>query len=195
MGHSQAEKRANQARILRTAAARLRERGLDGVGVAELMKEAGLTHGGFYRHFASREDLVVQSLANALAEGEARIEAGTASAAAPLTALAATYLSEAHRDDVANGCAVAALAGDVARGTPEVRRIFTRQIERNTDLLRRTIATEQGTPAPRADGLNALSLMAGALMLSRAVDDPALSREILEAAKAAIARGTEGDAK
>lgn len=189
MGHSQTEKKATRERILAAAAAQLRARGLDGVGVAELMKEAGLTHGGFYRHFANRDELVACSLEKALAEGGARLEASVASSATPLTELANMYLSQAHRDNVADGCAVAALAPDVARGSPELRRAFTRQVARNTDLLQRVALAERGT-AGRAEALNTLSLMAGALMLSRAVDDPALSQEILAAAKAAITTGS-----
>jgi TetR/AcrR family transcriptional repressor of nem operon len=189
MGHSQTEKKATRERILAAAAAQLRARGLDGVGVAELMKEAGLTHGGFYRHFANRDELVACSLEKALAEGGARLEASVASSATPLTELANMYLSQAHRDNGADGCAVAALAPDVARGSPELRRAFTRQVARNTDLLQRVALAERGT-AGRAEALNTLSLMAGALVLSRAVDDPALSQEILAAAKAAITTGS-----
>ncbi len=186
MGHSQAEKQASRDRILQAAAALVRERGIDGVGLAELMAEAGLTHGGFYRHFASRDDLIAEALARALAEGEVRLAAASDAAAAPLSALARAYLSTAHRDDVASGCAVAALAPDVARAAPDVRRLFTRQIVRNADLIRRCASTERGAPADRADALNALSLMAGALMLARAVDDPALSDDILAAARSSL---------
>jgi TetR/AcrR family transcriptional repressor of nem operon len=184
MGHSRADKEASHARIVERAARRFRERGLDGIGVADLMREAGLTHGGFYRHFDSRDALVEQALEAALAEGEARMEAAFGRPR-PFRAIVEGYLSPKHRDEVAAGCALAALAPDVARARPEVRGAFARQVERTAATLQRALAAE-GRPASRADALAVLTALTGALALSRAVEDPALSAEVLAAAKARL---------
>lgn len=180
MGHSQAQKKANHDRIVAIAARRMRERGLAGVSVAELMAEAGLTHGGFYAHFRSREHLVREALAFAFAESERRGAKAAAKAGGdPRAAYFRSYLSPAHRDDVARGCALAALAPEIARsGDAETRALLT------GDVRRRLAARGRKSEAA---ALAELSTAVGALMLSRAVDDEALSRAILEAAKAALA--------
>src|SRR6202011_2563417 len=118
VGSSQADKAASHERIVKAAAARIRCDGVEGVGVADLMREAGLTHGGFYRHFGSRDDLVAEAVETALAHGSKRAEA-VACQGGP-EALATTidaYLSPLHRDKPETGCAVAALPADIARGS------------------------------------------------------------------------------
>src|SRR5262249_4636484 len=111
------------------AAIRFREAGLQGIGVAEVMKEAGLTHGGFYRHFNSREDLVREALEHAFAASDARIANLTTVAKTPgLDATIDAYLSKAHRDAPGEGCAMAALACDIARADPATRAAFTAQV-------------------------------------------------------------------
>ncbi len=129
MGHSKASKDESHERIVQTAAARFREAGIEGVGVAELMKEAGLTHGGFYRHFASREELVGEAVELALKDGGQTVAALKLSKKpreALLSLLIDGYLSAAHRDGLASSCAVTTLAGDVARSTERARTAYCR---------------------------------------------------------------------
>lgn len=184
MGHSRANKEESHARIVQTAAARFREAGVDGVGVAELMKDAGLTHGGFYRHFASRDELVAEAVECALSDGGRAVEAvATSRASRPVVAarLVDAYLSTAHRDALASSCAVTTLAGDVARGNERTRTAYTQQVNVYLDLLANLAAAEK-SKEKRAKAIAALSSLVGAVSLSRAVNDEALSREILKAA-------------
>ncbi len=189
MGHSQAEKTATHERIVQVAARRFRESGLDGVGVADVMKEAGLTVGGFYRHFDSRDALVTEAVAAALEAWRAQLDQSR-DPAAPLEAVLDAYLSEAHRDAPGTGCALAALAGDVARSGSQPRTLYTEQVHRSLSGMAARLG---GTADARADAILTLSAMVGALALSRAVSDPALSREILDTVrtglKAKIAAG------
>ncbi len=182
MGHSQAQKKANHDKIVAIASRRMRERGIDGVSVADIMAEAGLTHGGFYAHFASREELVREALAFGLAESERRSSKAIAKATSGSggdahAAWVESYLSVAHRDEIARGCALATLAPDIARAPEETRDLLTADIKRR--LGARGRKSEE-------TALAAISTAVGALMLSRAVNDEALSRQLLEAAKAAL---------
>jgi TetR/AcrR family transcriptional repressor of nem operon len=184
MGHSKANKEQSHARIVQTAAARFREAGVDGVGVADLMKEAGLTHGGFYRHFASRDALVAEAIECALSDGSRAVEAIATSKASRQTVAATlvdAYLSTAHRDALATSCAVTTLAGDVARSNEQARTAYTKQVNMYLDLLA-NLAAAQPSKEKRAKAISALSSLVGAVSLSRAVNDEALSREILAAA-------------
>lgn len=184
MGHSKANKEESHTRIVQTAAARFREAGVDGVGVAELMKDAGLTHGGFYRHFASRDELVAEAVECALSDGGRAVEAVAASKASrPVVAarLVEAYLSTAHRDSLTTSCAVTTLAGDVARSNERTRTAYTQQVNTYLDLLANLAAAEK-SKEKRAKAIAALSSLVGAVSLSRAVNDEALSREILKAA-------------
>jgi TetR/AcrR family transcriptional repressor of nem operon len=186
MGHSQAEKAESHARIVKIAAERFREAGIEGIGVADLMKEAGLTTGGFYRHFSSREDLVAEAVECALLDGEQRAaEAIARSKKPPLIALIDGYLSTFHRDAWARGCAVVALAGDVARSNDKARAAYARQVERYAQLLAGLLDKAKGKSA-RRQALAMLSLLVGAVAMARAVGDEGLSREILEAAGDAL---------
>jgi len=177
MGHARRNKAASHDRIVRIAAGRFREHRVDGVCVAELMQEAGLTHGGFYRHFRSRDDLVAEALEEALAQSRASIGAAR-KAGAGYAAVVADYLSPKHRDAPGTGCPVAALAGEAGRLPDRAREAFTRHVEASADgmlgLLRET-----NPAAIRADALLTIGAMAGALAIARAVTDPALSDEIL----------------
>jgi TetR/AcrR family transcriptional regulator, transcriptional repressor for nem operon len=182
MGHSREDKAESHEQIVRTAAARFREAGLDGVGVAELMKEVGLTHGGFYRHFASRDELVGEAVERALQDGSKRamglLEAQVPS---PITVLVEGYLSAVHRDRLATSCAVATLASDVARSNDRARSAYTRQVNAYLELLTRLI-TARPEGARRTRAIAALATLVGAVSLSRAVNDEKLSREILKSA-------------
>ena len=175
MGHSQAEKTRSHKRIVQLAAERFREAGLDGISVADLMKEAGLTHGGFYRHFPSRDDLVAEAVEEALVNGAQiadrveRLEPTTA-----LSALITGYLSVAHRDSKGRGCAVPALATDIARSNPRARAAYTAQVGRYLDLLGR-LNEDANEKAARKHAIMTLSALVGAVCLARAVDDDMLS--------------------
>lgn len=194
MGHSKEDKAANHERIVAMAAARFRELGVDGIGVADLMKEAGLTHGGFYRHFASRDELVAEAIERALHDGSKgafeAVEKSALAKQALLFALVDWYLSIGHRDGLATACAVAALAGDVARSNGRARSAYARQVDAYLALFARL--QDEGKPkARRAKAIAAWVAMVGAVSMARAINDDALSREILktaaESVKAALA--------
>ncbi len=177
MGHSQADKAATHERILAIAAERFREAGVDGLSVADLMKAAGLTHGGFYKHFRSREDLVAQAVTRALGESRTRMAAAGERTRA---ALIDTYLDPTHRDDIGHGCAITALSADMARAGADARAPFTQAIAANIEAIAR-LDSAPGDADARARAITTLSALVGALSLARAVDDPALSDEILAA--------------
>jgi TetR/AcrR family transcriptional repressor of nem operon len=180
MARSQAEKAETHEKIVRTASRRLREEGLGGIGVADLMAEAGLTVGGFYKHFASRDDLVAEALASiesAWERGVAEARAKRLPDAEILARLVDGYLSEAHRDAPGAGCVFAALAPDIARGGAKVRRVGTRKLSSGIELL---AGLAGGRPADaRARAIVTYSALVGALSLARLVEAEALSREIL----------------
>jgi TetR/AcrR family transcriptional repressor of nem operon len=179
MGHSQVDKAESHDRIVQAAAARFREAGVDGIGVADLMRDAGLTHGGFYRHFASRDELVAEAIERALRDGGRTVGAVANTSPSPLAALVDAYLSAVHRDDLATSCAVTTLAADVARSNDRARSAYTRQVNTYLALLTRLIAG--GSPrSRRMKAIAALSTLVGAVSLARAVNDEKLSREILK---------------
>src|SRR5882762_5795334 len=162
MGDSQADKDDSHDRIVRVAAARFREAGVDGIGVADLMKDAGLTHGGFYRHFASRDELVAEAIERALHDGGRVVDALANSNQAALAALVDAYLSAAHRDDLATSCAVTTLAGDVARSNDRARSAYTRQVGTYLELLIRLIPPDKHR-SRRTKAIAALSTLVGAV--------------------------------
>lgn len=195
MGHSKASKANTHARLVQAAAARFKERGVDGISLADLMKDLDLTHGGFYKHFGSRDELVTEALELALAEsGNAMRERLVRGEDADLAGFVDFYLGEAHRDSRADGCAVAALAGDAARKGTDVQAQFRGQIERNLELLSEAIEDGSAPDDARARAVVVLSELYGALTMARAVGDSPLSREILETVRERIlkARGAAG---
>ena len=153
----------NRERILDVAGTLFREKGFDGIGIADIMKAAGMTHGGFYRHFESKDDLIDQASQKALMR------------------LLQMYLSEAHRDASGRGCSIAALGTDAARQNSAVRKTFEHGMQLLVDKLT-TLLPGRTRAVRRRKALASFSQMMGALVLSRAVDDPALSKEILSAA-------------
>jgi TetR/AcrR family transcriptional repressor of nem operon len=176
---------AHRQRILDVAGALFRERGFDGVGVADIMKGAGLTHGGFYGHFDSKDDLAAESCAAVFGrEGWAERLAGSPDPS--FSALVRGYLSPRHRDEPGRGCLLAAAGSEASRQPRSVRRTFTEGLLGRVETLRKLLP---GSAAARREkALATMSGLVGALMLSRAVDDPKLSDEILEAARAAFGR-------
>ena len=184
MGHSKAEKEKSHRRIVKTAAARFRERGVDGIGLADLMKEADLTHGGFYGHFDSREELVAEAIECALRDGGQAVAAIASTErppAAVLGLLVDAYLSLAHRDGLATSCAVTTMANDVARSNARARSAYTKQVAIYLELLAKLIASDK-RKSRRAKAIAALATLVGAVSMARAVNDEKLSRELLKSA-------------
>ncbi|WP_404290755.1 TetR/AcrR family transcriptional regulator [Microvirga sp. RSM25] len=189
VSREQADK--NREHVIDVASRLFRERGFEGIGVADLMKEAGLTHGGFYGQFKSKEDLKIQASRRALSRNKdrwAKVLAETPSE--KLSALARFYLSDAHRDRRGEGCALAALGGDAPRYGRELQAAFKDGIEGYLELLDGIMSASSGEKR-RDKTIVALSTMVGALVLSRAVGDEALSQKILSAAADEIAAKSE----
>jgi TetR/AcrR family transcriptional repressor of nem operon len=185
---SRAEAAENRERIIEVAAKLFRERGFDGVGVAELMKSAGLTHGGFYGNFASKEDLMAQACTRAL-EGsldtlQKAVDRGGEDI---LSVIASAYLSPAHRDQPGEGCALAALGAEAARHDSPVRGAFTQGLRCLVDMLTQHLPGKSKR-AKRERALAIYASMVGALVLARAVDDAELSEEVLQSVLASITR-------
>ncbi|HWK43439.1 MAG TPA: helix-turn-helix domain-containing protein [Stellaceae bacterium] len=186
------EKAAENRRKIVAAACRLfREKGFDGVGVDAIMEGVGLTHGGFYGHFRSKEELAVEAVAHGFA-----VSSAWQGSMASLDDFVASYLSTRHRDDRGGGCLIAALGGDMARQGAGVRRGLTEYVRAHLDRLtgwiggrdapaRREQAARYEQAAPREQAIATLAGLIGALVLARAVDDPELSDEILAASRAA----------
>jgi TetR/AcrR family transcriptional regulator, transcriptional repressor for nem operon len=176
----------NRERIVEIASRLFRERGFDGIGVADLMKAAGLTHGGFYGHFASKEDLMAQACARALQGSLPKMQEWVAGALDnPLAAVAAHYLSAAHCDKPGEGCALAALASEAARHNPPVRQALTEGMRLLVDFLAQLVPG-RSKAARREKALATCASMVGAVVLARAMDDRALAEEILQSVSAAI---------
>jgi TetR/AcrR family transcriptional regulator, transcriptional repressor for nem operon len=176
---------ANRETILEVAGTLFRERGYDGIGVADIMKRAGLTHGGFYGHFQSKDDLAAEITSRVLGR-DGWLERVTGSASPSLHEVVRKYLTTRHRDDAGHGCLFAALGSDVARQPRPVRRAFTEGLLRRIDALAHVLPGRAA--ARRRKALATMAGLVGAMILSRAVDDPKLSGEILDAAAASLGR-------
>ncbi len=178
-----AAKDATHERIVAVAARAIRRSGYDGTGVADIMKEAGLTHGAFYAHFTSREAMLAEAAGRACAESAAA--AADVVARVPsdmaLASMLGAYLSREHLEHAEIGCPLAALGSETSRQPPEVRRILTRHIKEMIDLVARQ-SPDWGQPGAHQRALVTVSTMVGALLLARAVDDPGLSDGLCEAA-------------
>ena len=176
-------KEATHARIVDAAARAIRRSGYDGTGVADIMKDAGLTHGGFYAHFASREAMLAEAADHAGSEAVTLMErvAADVPPGQALPAMMQAYLSEEHVKSIETGCATAALGSEMPRQAPEVRRASTRRIKEMIDLVARQLP-DWGQPSAHDRALVTVSTMVGTLVLARAVDDPRLSRALRKAA-------------
>ncbi len=178
-----AAKEASHERILAAAARAIRRSGYDGVGVADIMKEAGLTHGAFYAHFDSREAMLAEAARRACTES-ATAAAEAVAAVPPEQALAhilRIYLSREHLEQVEQGCPLVALGSETARQAPEVRRVTTRHVKEMIDLVARQSA-DWGQPGAHERAMVTVATMVGAVLLARAVDEPALADGLCEAA-------------
>jgi TetR/AcrR family transcriptional regulator, transcriptional repressor for nem operon len=171
----------NRDRVVEVAAQLFRERGFDGVGVADLMKAAGLTHGGFYGQFSSKEDLIAEASARALTRSLALwSELADRASGDSLSAIAGAYLTSTHRDHPGSGCLLAALGPDVSRQGTAVRRTVTDYVRSTVDLLAKLVSGKSKA-ARRQKAFSTLATLVGAMVMARAVDDRALSQEILAA--------------
>lgn len=184
---TKAQVQENRARIVEMASVLFRERGYDGVGVAELMAAAGLTHGGFYKHFKSKADLMAEAAAHSLAQS------ATQTAGIDVAAFVNHYLSRQHRDAPGNGCTMAALCGDAARQPESIKAVFAAGVERQLAHLendKRGADDKLGEEAKRAARVLTIDTIAhavGAIILSRSCpDDSPLADEILEICRTRI---------
>jgi AcrR family transcriptional regulator len=178
-----AAKEASHERIVAVAARAIRRSGYDGTGVADIMKEAGLTHGAFYAHFASREAMLAEAANRACAESAA-VLAGVVARVPQEQALASVllaYLSREHVEHAEAGCPLAALGSETPRQAPEVRHATTRYLKEMIDLVARQ-SPGWGQASAHERALVTVATMVGTLLLARAVDDPALSDSLCRAA-------------
>jgi TetR/AcrR family transcriptional repressor of nem operon len=194
MGHSRADKTKTHKRIVKIASRRFREKGLAGVGIADLMKDAGLTVGGFYKHFDSRDGLVAEAVSFAFGAWKRQVDAAASGGPAVSYAkLVDDYLNEAHRDDPGAGCAFSALAGEIARSDKRTRALASEQIRNDIQLIAGLLPRkdkDKNKDAARSMAILTFSALVGAMALARAVSDEALSREILTTVKELLKTGS-----
>ncbi|MDP3076695.1 TetR/AcrR family transcriptional regulator [Bradyrhizobium sp.] len=190
MRYSREHKLETHARIVKKASVRIREKGAHGIGVADLMKDAGLTHGGFYAHFDSREALVIEAFAYAMDRSTDRWRklAETVPQEKRMASIVESYLTPLHRDDLGHGCAITALGAEIARESPKTRKAFAAKLEQMVDMLAEQIP-EVPRKAARKQALATLSTMVGALVLARIAGSGEVSDAILGAGRdAALGR-------
>src|SRR5258708_723328 len=179
MGYSKAQKEKTHKRIVAIASKRFREKGLGGFGIAELMKEAGLTVGGFYKHFDSRDELVAEAVSAAFGIWQRQKEAAE-SGGQPFSfaKLIDDYMSDAHRKNPGPGCAYSTLAPEIARSDKRTRALTSDQVRKDLELLI-GLLPRKDKRAPRSRAILTFSALVGAMALARAISDEVLSREIL----------------
>ncbi|MBI5319130.1 TetR/AcrR family transcriptional regulator [Bradyrhizobium sp.] len=197
MRYTKEHKQETHARIVRKASVRLREKGAHGIGVADLMKEAGLTHGGFYAHFNSREALVIEAFNYAMDRSTDRWRklAEQTSPEKRFAAIVESYLTTIHRDDPGHGCAVPTLGPEIAREGAKARKAFAARLDEMIEMMADQLP-ELPRKAARAQAIAALSTMAGALVLSRIAGTGEFSEEILGAGReAALSRASKPAAR
>jgi AcrR family transcriptional regulator len=179
MRYEKGHKETTRRRIVETAAARFRKDGIESVGVADLMAEAGLTHGGFYSHFSSKEDLVRAAMEEASGRSVERFNQRIAEGG--LEAWIRSYLRASHRDHPEKGCATAALAAELARHPKATRQGFTQRLEKLTSAIESHLPAGLTPALRRKTAVGLFATMIGAMQMARVVDDPVLSDHILEA--------------
>jgi len=172
-------------KILKEAARLFRERGFAGAGVAEILKAAGLTHGAFYAHFASKEALEAEAVERAFEQSQSRMYTLTADARDPKQVFLDGYLSTAHRDHPGSGCVIAALGSEIARDSV-TRKPFTQRVNQIIEEMSGLFRWKR-KGAARSSSIHLLAAAVGALTLARAVDDPRLSDEILASVRDSLA--------
>src|SRR4051794_5332963 len=187
MRYSKDHKQETHARIVKRASVRLREKGAHGIGVADLMKEAGLTHGGFYAHFDSREALVIEAFAYAMDRSTERWRKLVEDMPPErrLAIIADSYLTRTHRDDPGHGCAVPALGAEIARESPKTRKAFAARVEQMIEMLAEQIP-DVARDTARRQAMASLATMMGTLVLARVAGSGEFSDEILGAGRDAV---------
>ena len=187
MRYSREHKLETHARIIKRASVRLREKGAHGIGVADLMKDAGLTHGGFYAHFDSREALVIEAFAYAMDRSTARWRQLVEQMPPDqrLAAIVNSYLTKVHRDDPGHGCAVPSLGAEIARESPKTRKAFMAKLEQMLDMLAEQIPDVPRKLA-RQQAMATVATMMGTLVLARIAGSGEFSDEILAAGRDAV---------
>lgn len=186
MRYSKDHKAETHERIVRNASVRLRERGAASLGVAELMKEAGLTHGGFYAHFASRDALIAEAFAHAMEQTTKRWRrrVDEAPAGKELASIINGYLSTTHRDDVGNGCALPSLGAEVHRENPKTRKAVAAKLDEMLEIISEQMPSSSAKGAKR-EAIATLATMMGAMILARMAGTGEFSDEILAAGRQA----------
>lgn len=187
MRYAPAQSEKTRQRIVKIAAAQMRKRGPDNVGVADVMGRAGLTHGGFYAHFASKDDLIAAAIERMFEESSARNREWTLGKDKPeaLRVFINSYVSTVHRDRPEGGCAIAALSSDVHRQGRKARAAYDAGVTGLVKAIARFLPGED-EPKKRALAVSMLAEMTGAVAAARAVSDPKLSDEILASARRAL---------
>jgi TetR/AcrR family transcriptional regulator, transcriptional repressor for nem operon len=186
MRRSKEDKAVSHERIVKIAAARIRESGTEQPGVAEIMRAAGLTHGGFYKHFDSRDELIAEAVERALIDSESRLREATSGAEDALAAFADSYLSTTHRDDPAAGCGVVTLGTDIPRVGGASQDAYRAQVERYLAHLQSLLSDDEDDDDARRGAAVTLSAMVGALMIARALGSTPRSDEILRDVREAV---------
>lgn len=192
MRYSKDHKAETHEKIVKNASVRLREGGAASLGVAELMKEAGLTHGGFYAHFASRDALISEAFAHAMQQttGRWRKRAEQAPVGKRLASIVNGYLSAEHRDDAGNGCALPSLGVEASRANPKIRKAFANKLEEMVGVIAEQFP-DLPAKAARREAIAVVSTMMGAMILARTAGTGEFSDEILSAGRHAALRGEE----
>ena len=187
MRYSREHKLETHARIVKRASVRLREKGAHGIGVADLMKDAGLTHGGFYAHFDSREALVIEAFAHAMDRGTERWrKIGEATPPEKrLAMIVDSYLTPVHRDDPGHGCAIPTLGAEIARESPKTRKAFATKLEQMIDMMADQIP-DVPRKAARKQAMAAIATMMGTLVMARVAGTGEFSEEILSSGREAV---------
>jgi TetR/AcrR family transcriptional repressor of nem operon len=187
MRYSREHKLETHARIVKKASVRLREKGAHGVGVADLMKDAGLTHGGFYAHFDSREALVVEAFTHAMDRSTERWRklAEQTPPEKRLATIVGSYLTPVHRDDPGHGCAIPTLGAEIARESPRTRKAFAAKLEQMIDMLAAQVPNGS-RKAARKQAMAVVATMMGTLVLARVAGNGEFSDEILGAGRDAV---------
>lgn len=178
---SRAQAEENRRAVIEAAGRLFRERGFNGVGLNDLMGAVGLTQGGFYKQFKSKDDLAVQACERVLTDSAEKLAQLLETGDDPLPVIVDRYLSRNHRDRISDGCIFASLGPDAARHSPDMIRSFENGIRSYLDVIGRAAQASTGH-APHNDPATILSTMVGALVLSRLVEDETLSAHILDAA-------------
>jgi TetR/AcrR family transcriptional repressor of nem operon len=196
MRYSREHKQETHDRIVRKASVRLREKGAHGIGVADLMKEAGLTHGGFYAHFDSREALVIEAFGYAMDRSMEHWRKITdeVSPEKRLALIAEAYLSALHRDNPGHGCSIPALGAEIARESPKARKAFAGKLDEMIELLADYIPNLP-RKAARKQAIATLATMAGAMLLARIAGSSELSDEVLKAGRDVALEGAKREPK